>query len=264
MQHEFFPEFFSKRELRFRNYAYRTSVQQARRVIVSSEFTSDCLVERYGVSPEKIDVIATGYSDGYRPINDEVYCEVIRQRYSLPDEFVYYPAALWPHKNHYKLLDALCLLRDRHNIRINLVLSGMTSGRGEALKAAIQSRSLEGMVTLLGYLPCEDLPALYNLATMMVFPSLFEGFGIPLVEAMASGCPIACSAMTSLPEVVDNAALLFDPYSVDEIATAIMRIYGDSELRATLSSAGLKRSKKFAWDEIARQTVVAYEKAAGD
>lgn len=260
MQHEFFPEFFSQRELRFRAYAYRASAQKARRVIVSSEFTRDCLVERYGLHPEKIDVIATGYGAEYRPLSDATLRDAIR-RYRLPAEFIYYPAALWPHKNHRTLLDALCLLRDRHRIRVHLVLSGMASGRTDELQAAIRSRGLEGSVTSLGYLPYEDLPALYNLATMMVFPSLFEGFGIPLVESMACGCPIACSATTSLPEVAGQAALLFDPHSAEDIAAAIMRVLGDQALRSTLSRAGLERAALFSWQETARKTIVVYEKA---
>jgi len=117
------------------------------------------------------------------------------------------------------------------------------------------------MVTVLGYLPYEDLPSLYNLATMMVFPSLFEGFGIPLLEAMACGCPVVCSRTTSIPEVVEKAALLFDPQSAEEIASAIFKVWNDIDLRGKMRLAGLKRAGMFDWRETARRTLAVYEKA---
>jgi glycosyltransferase involved in cell wall biosynthesis len=261
MQQEFYPEFFTRKEMRFRNYSYRASTHQARRIIVNSEFTRTCLVERYGVSPEKTDVIYTGYGDEYRPIKDEAALDAVRHRYRLPDKFIYYPAALWPHKNHRVLFDAISLVHDRYGLKVNLVLSGMTTGRGKELRAEILRRGLEGMVTILGYLPYEDIPSLYNLATMMVFPSLFEGFGIPLVEAMACGCPVLCSNTTSIPEVVGKAALLFDPQSAMEMASAILKLWNNLELCSKMSLAGLARAEIFDWRETARQTLAVYEKA---
>jgi glycosyltransferase involved in cell wall biosynthesis len=261
MQQEFYPEFFTRREMRLRKYAYRASTKQARRIIVSSEFTRKCLVERYGVNPEKTDIVYTGYGDEYRPIKDDAILYVVRHRYRLPDEFIYYPAALWPHKNHCVLFDAVRLVHDRYGLKVNLVLSGMSTGRGSELRAEILRRGLEGMVTVLGYLPYEDLPSLYNLATMMVFPSLFEGFGIPLLEAMACGCPVVCSRTTSIPEVVEKAALLFDPQSAEEIASAIFKVWNDIDLRGKMRLAGLKRAGMFDWRETARRTLAVYEKA---
>jgi glycosyltransferase involved in cell wall biosynthesis len=261
MQQEFYPEFFSRKEIRFRNYAYQASAHKARQIIVNSDFTKSCLIERYSVRPEKIDVIYTGFGDDYRPITDEIALDVIRQRYRLPANFIYYPAALWPHKNHKVLLDAISLVRDRYDLRVNLVLSGMSVGRGKELRAEILRRGLEGMVTVLGYLPYEDIPSLYNLATMMVFPSLFEGFGIPLVEAMACGCPIICSTATSIPEVVGKAALLFDPLSTEELASAIWKVWDNRELRGKMRLAGLERAVMFNWRDTARRTLAVYEKA---
>jgi glycosyltransferase involved in cell wall biosynthesis len=264
MQHEFYPEFFSRRELRFRNYAFRASAQKANRIIVSSEFSKACLVERYGVISGKIDVIYTGYGEEYRPIDDRAALEAIRGNYQLPDSFIYYPAALWPHKNHRALLDAIYLVRNKYGLNVNLVLSGLSAGRADELRYEIQQRSLERAIIVIGYIPYDDLPYLYNLATMMIFPSLFEGFGIPLVEAMACGCPVACSNTTSLPEVVgERGALLFDPQSIEEIASAIITVCGNCELRDKMRMAGLKRAEMFDWRETARKTRTVYEKACG-
>jgi glycosyltransferase involved in cell wall biosynthesis len=261
MQQDFFPEFFTRRELRFRGYAFKASVHEARRIIVHAQFTRDCLIERYGVKADKIDVITHGYGEEYRPIKDDAALDAVRYRYRLPDGFIYYPAALWPHKNHRVLFDAVSLVHDRYGLKVNLVLSGMTTGRGSELRAEILRRGLEGMVTVLGYLPYEDLPSLYNLATMMVFPSLFEGFGIPLLEAMACGCPVVCSRTTSIPEVVGKAALLFDPQSAEEMASAIFKVWNDRELRGKMRLAGLERAEMFDWRETARRTLAVYEKA---
>jgi len=261
MQHEFYPEFFTWREMRFRNFSFPASAQQATRIIVSSKFTKRCLIERYNVRPDKIDVIYTGVGKEYRSITDPEVLDEVKLRYSLPDVFIYYPAALWQHKNHRTLLDALCLVRDRYGIEVNLVLSGMSTGRAVELHAEILKRNLQRLVTVLGYLPYEDLPSIYNLATIMIFPSLFEGFGIPLVEAMACGCPVVCSHSTSIPEVVGEAALMFDPQSIDEMATAIFKVLDDRVLRQNMSIAGLEQAKLFNWCETARQTQAVYEKA---
>lgn len=264
MQHEFFPEFFSRRELRYRDYAYKASVHKARQIIVHSQFTKDCLIEKYGIKDEKIDVITHGYDNNFRPVEDCSILEFIKEKYKLPDSFIYYPAALWPHKNHRALLDAICLVRNKHGHNVNLILSGMSTGRAAELRNEIQQRGLEEAVSVLGYIPYDDLPYLYNLATMMIFPSLFEGFGIPLIEAMACGCPVVCSNTTSLPEVVGTqVALLFDPHSIEEMSSAIIKVLEDVKLREMMRLAGLKRAEKFDWHETARKTRAVYEKTCG-
>ena len=263
MQQEFYPEFFTRREMRYRNFSFSASAQQAKRIIVSSNFTKKCLIERYQVRSDKVDVIYTGIDEEYRPVTDSAVLAAVRVRYCLPDVFIYYPAALWPHKNHRTLLDALCLIRDRYGLEANLVLSGMSIGRAGELRTEILKRNLQGVVTVLGYIPYEDLPSIYNLATIMVYPSLFEGFGIPLVEAMACGCPVVCSHSTSIPEVVGDAALLFDPLSVEEMASTIFKALDDRVLRCKMSNVGLEQAKLFNWRETARQTQAVYEKACG-
>jgi len=186
--------------------------------------------------------------------------DVVKARYGLDRPFLYYPAATWPHKNHLSLLEAVRMLKESHGFDGELVLTGISKGAHRAIMDEIRRMGVEGMVRILGYLPPDELPYVYNLARLMVFPSLFEGFGIPLVEAMASGCPVICSNVTSIPEVVGDAAVLFDPQSPEEIATAIWSVWNDDTELSLMKERGLARSRMFSWEETARKTVEVYRK----
>ncbi|TWJ13379.1 glycosyltransferase family 4 protein [Geobacter argillaceus] len=261
IQHEYYPEFFTSAQLYKRKAVFRPSVEEAARIITISEFTKQCIVEKYGVTSGKIDVIHIGCGEEYRPISDVAALAAVRKRYGLERPFMFYPAATWPHKNHATLLKAIKLLRDRHAFDGELVLSGIAMQSHSKILAEVESLGLSGAVRVLGYLPYEELPYIYNLAVMMVFPSRFEGFGIPIVEAMASGCPVVCSNVTSLPEVAGDATELFDPSSVEEMAEKIRLVWESEDIRAALRLKGIERSGLFAWDEIARKTLAVYGKA---
>jgi glycosyltransferase involved in cell wall biosynthesis len=142
------------------------------------------------------------------------------------------------------------------------VFSGIAMHENDAVLEEINRLGLQNDVVILGYLPHAELPYLYNLARLMVFPSLYEGFGIPLVEAMACGCPVACSNTTSIPEVVGDAAVTFDPGSAEEMAEKIWAIWNDDVLLCDLKTKGLGRVGQFSWENMARQTVQVYKKAA--
>lgn len=261
MQHEFFPEYFSSHALQFRKALYRSSAEKATCVIAISKHAKTCLVERYGIDPGKIYPIHIGYDPQFRVIDDPTLLEATRSRYGLHKPFMYYPAATWPHKNHNKLLAALKIMKDRYGFEGQLVLSGIAMQSNDAVIAEIDRLGLHDNIVVLGYLPHADLPCLYNLAQLMVFPSLYEGFGIPLVEAMACGCPVACSNVTSIPEVVGNAALLFDPLSSEEMAEQVWRLWNDDQMRQECIRRGVKRAQLFNWENMARQTIGVYEKA---
>lgn len=260
MQHEFFPEFFNRFELRKRKLIYPASVREAARIIVSSGFTGDCLVERYGIAKEKIEVVPTGVGPEYRVIDDPEGMQHIRKKYGLDRPFLFYPAATWPHKNHRNLLAALKILKESYGFDGELLLSGIAmQSHGEIMLEA-ERLGLSGNVRLLGYLPSGDLPYLYNCARMMVFPSLFEGFGIPLVEAMACGCPVACSNTTSLPEVAGNAGAFFDPRKSEQIAETIWSVWADESKQREMRERGYDRIRFFTWDETVRKTIEVYRK----
>jgi len=260
MQHEFYPEFFSADELEYRRQTYRPSAEEAIRIVAISEHVKSCLVERYQLSPDKIDVIYNGFSAGYRIIDDPSKLLAIKNRYGLTRPFLYYPAATWPHKNHKKLLMAVKLLIDKHDFDGDLVLSGANFKAHSEVMQEASRLGLEKSIKALGYLPYEDLPALFNLARIMVYPSLFEGFGIPLVEAMACGCPVICSDRTSLPEVAGDAALQVDPTSPEDIAEKIWAAWNDESTLDLLRKRGLARAAFFSWEEMARKTLAVYRK----
>ncbi len=263
MQQEFFPEFFAPAELSKRKRTFRASAEEATRIIVSAEFTRECLVHRYGIDAGKIDVIYTGYGPDYRVIEESEGLARVRSRYGLERPFLYYPAATWPHKNHKNLLAALKILKDEMGFDGDLVLTGVAMNAHASLQSEVAHLGLSDRVKMLGYLDYSELPSLYNLATMMVFPSFFEGFGIPLVEAMACGCPVVCSDATSLPEIVGGAGLLFDPASPRDIAEKVWLAWSDQEKRREMIRAGLERTRLFDWETTASRTLQVYEKAAG-
>jgi len=263
MQHEFFPEYFSPYALKARKRLWRPSAEQATRIIAISAHARECLVERYGIDPDKVDVVYNGYNPQFHSIDNPDILGSVQTRYGLHRPFMYYPAATWPHKNHKKLLAALKTMKERYRFDGQLVLSGMAMQANDDVLEEIGLLGLQDDVVVLGSLPYEDLPCLYNLARLMVFPSRYEGFGIPLVEAMACGCPVACSDTTSIPEVVGEAAVTFDPGSVEDMVQKVWKLWSDESLQRDMKTKGLDRCKQFSWDTMARQTVNVYEKALG-
>lgn len=261
MQHEFYPEFFSPVELEHRKI-YKTSAQVATRIMAISEYTKKCLIERYGISAQKIDVVYLGHSKSYRAVQPtDPNLQTIKNKYKLDKPFMFYPAATWPHKNHITLLKSLSLLSGRSGFDGELILTGIAMNAHDEILNEIGNMKLANKVRILGYLDKNELPYIYNLARLLVFPSMFEGFGIPVVEAMACGCPVACSNITSLPEVVGAAGVMFDPTSAEDIAEKIYRLWNDDAKLGELSTAGLERSKQFDWETTASKTIEVYRNA---
>ncbi|MEI6704155.1 MAG: glycosyltransferase family 1 protein [Deltaproteobacteria bacterium] len=263
MQHEFFPEFFSRTERLKRRRLYWISAERATQIIVSATFTKECLTSRYGIESGKIQVISTGYGPEYRPVDNSELLAAIRAKYGLDRPFLLYPAATWPHKNHKRLLTAHKLMRERYAFDGTLVLTGIAMQSHADIQAEISRLGLADCVKTLGYLPASELPVLYSCARLMVFPSLFEGFGIPLVEAMACGCPVVCSNTTSLPEVAGNAGLTFDPLDTEAIAAAIWSVWNDGQALAGMRIRGFERATLFNWNDTAAKTIAVYKKASG-
>jgi glycosyltransferase involved in cell wall biosynthesis len=263
MQHEFYPEYFSVEELRNRREDYRRSAKAATRIIAISQHAKQSLIDHYGVSEEKIDVVYLGSSQAYGTSPNTELMAAVCERFSLTRPFLYYPAATWPHKNHKNLLAALKVMIERYGFDGELVLTGVAANVHQDVLAEIARLGLTDRVRMLGNVDYEVLPLLYALARVMVFPSMFEGFGIPLVEAMSSGCPVACSNAASIPEVVGDAAAMFDPRSIEEMAEVVWRIWESDVVRSGLIEKGLQRARLFDWQEMARQTTRVYVKAVG-
>ena len=244
VQHHELPHLFSAAERRFRRVAYDRSARGADHVLTLSEHARGQIVQRLGISPDRVTAIPCAVDhERFRPAPDEH-----DGRLELPERFLLYPANLWPHKNHARLLRAF---RAAGVDDLHLVLTGQTYGG--PLPGPPDPR-----VRHLGHLAFEQLPALFRAATAMIFPSLFEGFGMPVVEAMACGCPVAASDRGAIAETCGGAALLFDPGDETAIADAVRRIAEDPDLRASLRQAGLDRAATFRWDDVAARHMAVY------
>jgi glycosyltransferase involved in cell wall biosynthesis len=247
VQHHELPEFFSGPERHYRRWAYDRAARRADEVLTLSEHARGQIVERLGIPAERVTAIPCAVDhERFTPAPNDGDAML-----DLPQRFLLYPANLWPHKNHARLLRAFASVgvTDLH-----LVLTGQTYGR--PLPGPPNER-----VRHLGHVPFEHLPALYRRATATVFPSLFEGFGIPLVEAMASGCPVTATARGAIAETCGSAALLFDAEDEDAIADAIAKIVEDGDMRERLRADGLARAARFRWDDVASRHVDVYRRA---
>jgi len=254
MQHEFLPQFFSRKDLALRRLRWQPSARAADHIIAISEFTKRTLVERYGISSDRITAIPLACR---REMLDETGVAGVDLPAPLDDgrPFVVYPASPLGAKNHGRLLDALV----RHGGELRLVLTGPRMHAWDAVKVGIAQRGLEERVVLLHHVDDELLRTLYRATTGLIFPSLFEGFGLPVLEAMGLGCPVASSSAGSLPEVVGDGGRLFDPESVDAIAQALVyleRLAGEE--REETVAAGRQQAGRFTPERMIGDTVNVY------
>jgi glycosyltransferase involved in cell wall biosynthesis len=235
----------------------RLSVQKARRVLAVSESTKKDLVRIYGISPHKIDTVHNGIDDSYQPLPpDQVVA--FRAERGLPDEFILFVGTLEPRKNVVTLIEAYAQLS---GTRPPLMLVG---GRGwlyDEVFARVEALDLSEEVHFVGYVPADQLRWWYSAATLFVYPSLYEGFGLPPLEAMACGTPVITSLASSLPEVVGDAALLIEPSDDKALAATMTKALADADLRENMRAAGLIQAGKFSWQKTAAETVASYRQA---
>lgn len=232
-------------------------------VITPSDATKHDLVSLLGMDPDRISVVYQGIDgEQFRPGSREEARKALLPHWALPDEFLLYVARLeHPGKNHVRLLEALARLRRTEGLAVPLVLAGAPWSRAEVIYDAVGRLGLQRSVIFTGFVPDAQLADLYRASTALVFPSLFEGFGFPPLEAMACGRPVVCSLVASLPEVVGDAAELVDPESVDDLTRGIRAVLESSERRSELIALGLKRAAQFHWQTTARRTLEVYERA---
>ncbi len=234
----------------------RFNVSVASQIIADSEATKNDLVKQYGVPEERITVVYPGCN--LEPA--ETGWERVRERYHLPDRYILHLGTLHPRKNILRLLEAFqSLTRDFSDL--HLVLAGKKGWLYEEILS--KAEGLGSRVHFPGYIASEDLPLLLRRARLFILPSLYEGFGFPILEAMAAGTPVVCSNASALPEVAGGAALLFDPHDVEAMRETTRRVLEDEALRAELVERGLERAKVFSWERCARETLRVLEKVAG-
>lgn len=258
-----FPEMFTKKDLwQLKNWT-KFSAENVDHILTISNFSKKDIMEQYGVEKEKITVAYPGYDKEKFKVQAElIKAKKTKQKYKTGDHYIIYIGTIQPRKNLVRLIEAVARIDD-----IKLVIVGKTKGEGregregwmyEDILQIPKKLAIEGRVKFCGFVPTEDLPYLIAGAKAFCLPSLWEGFGIPVVEAMAVGCPVIVSNVSSLPEVVGKAGILVDPYSVDQIEQAIRTIISDKKLQQKYSKAGIEQAKKFSWDKMAKALLKLY------
>jgi glycosyltransferase involved in cell wall biosynthesis len=249
IQHEYCPHFFLPQHLAERKKIYTDSIRRADHICAISEFTRQTLIDRLSIPPGKVTTTHLAADPMFHPRSrHRGKPEIVLKKYGLTArEYLLFPGNTWPHKNHRTALRAHSLLLDQYHLKPILVCTGAAKEAHPDLLQIIQDLRLQDQVKFLGYCPTADMPALYEGAAALFFPSLFEGFGIPVLEAMWCDCPVVCSNTTSLPEIVGDAGILVDPLSPEEQAAALSRLLTDSELRRALVERGRIRAPQFSW-----------------
>jgi len=263
LQHLHLPEYFTPRERFAREVTYRAFCAQAQTVVMMTHWGKEDLTTRYDLPRAKVCVVpGASVLDAYaEPKHADI--EATRARLALPEHFAFFPAQTFPHKNHLMLLDALAVARDSLGTTIPLVASGYQNEFFPRIAQRVSELRLEAQVRFVGFVRPVELRALYRLARCMVFPSSFEGWGLPVVEAFHEGTPVACADATSLPEVAGGAALLFPVGSPTAMADALVRLWRDEGLRARLTERGRERAAALSWTRTARTFRAHYRRIAG-
>lgn len=258
IQEVFYPQFFTEFDLYQRAYHFRGSTQMADRVITISHFSKQTIVEHHRLSPQKVTVAHLCADKRFYQVVHSAHPPQAR----LPgDDFIVYPANHWHHKNHDGLLKALQWLKDEKGLAINAVFTGYDFPNGYPIEQKAAEYGLQDQIYVVGYVTVPELAYLYVKAKLLVFPSLFEGFGIPLVEAMAAGCPVAAANVTSLPEIGGEAALYFDPHDPEDIGRTIERVWCDESLRQQLIERGRQRALDFSPAKLAQIHLAVFNDA---
>ncbi len=232
------------------------SVRRADLVLADSQSTKDDLVELLGVEPNKIEVVYPGVEERFHPIKDQAILKEVRKRYNLPPPFILGLGTLQPRKNFARLIEAFADLRFAD---LRLVIVGGKGWLYEEIFATVERLGLEEKVIFPGFVADEDLPALYNLADLFVFPSLYEGFGLPPLEALACGTPVITSNASSLPEVVGEAGLMVEATDTEGLTEAMRRVLEDDALREGMIASGLEQARQFTWQKAAARLLNLYE-----
>jgi len=261
--HLMFPQYLpNRRSLAYARTAITLAAKRSTRILTGSESSKRDILRFVDVPPGKIDVIYHACDPRFRSEPNEEDVARVRERFQLQDQFVLYAGNVKPHKNLERLIEAFYLVRGRGLDNLKLVLIGDDISKYSALRRAVHRHQLHKYVRFLGFLSLDILAVLYRLAGVFAFPSLYEGFGLPPLEAMASGTPVVTSNISSLPEVTGDAAVQVDPYDATAIADGIYRVLTDDSLRHDLKRRGLERATQFSWESSVRRVREIYGQVA--
>lgn len=237
----------------------KASARRADELITVSNSTRNDLIEILEVDPKIVTTTQLGVTPGYMPIDDEEEKKRIIGKYNLPEHFILYVGLVEPRKNLPILIEAYKRLRGDDN-KYELILAGRFGWMHEEVVDQVRKLNLEDTVRFLGYVPQQDLPLIYNLASLFVYPTIYEGFGLPVLEAMACGIPVITSDVSSLPEIVGEAGLLTPVNDLDALYKTVIRALTDTKLRQDLISKGIKRAAEFSWSKTAQLTLQVYQR----
>jgi len=255
-----YPEFSYKSDILYTKAIYPFYIRHAKGIISVSDNARKDIIRLFGISPEKIRTVHLASSGDFRRVDDQLFLASIRRKYSLPKRFILNVGLIYPGKNIPNLLRAFALARQKEDIRLVLVGTGRRMYKKDL--SIIQALRLQGEVLLPGYIPHQDLVGVYNLAHALVFPSFYESFPAPPLEANACGCPVVTSSTGGTPESAGNGAIYVDPRDPEDIADAIVRVLSDEGLRKDLIQRGFQNVIRFSWEKTAQETLAALESVA--
>ncbi len=258
------PQYFAPSRRTQLRLTVRRTVRRAAKVLAVSEFSRRSILEAYGIDESKVVVVPNAASSHFHPQPREAAAARVRERFGIVGPFVLTVGDLQPRKNHIGLIRAFeNLMRAEPRLRHQLVFVGKDTWHSKEVHEAAARSPLSGRIRFTGFVSDEDLVTFYCASDLFVFPSFYEGFGLPILEAMACGRAVACSNTSAIPEVADSAALLFDPGSAPEMARAMRDLLVDAELRAHMERLALARAAQFSWDRAARAALDVYYEVAG-
>jgi glycosyltransferase involved in cell wall biosynthesis len=254
------PEYFTRDRAWQLQFTVRRTVRRAARILTGSEFSRSSILKVYGdLEEDKVVVVPNAAASEFRPISREAATHTVRERFSIGGPFVLSVGDLQPRKNQIGLIKAFARLVNAYpQLKQSLVLAGKETWFADQVHKAARESGVSDRIKFFGFVSDDDLLQLYNACDLFVFPSFYEGFGLPALEAMACGRAVACSHTSALPEVVDGAAILFDPYALDEIVRALADLLLDRELRARTERLGLQRAAHFSWQKTAERTLEVF------
>lgn len=258
---ELFPEHHKTLNHLFLTRAMPLFVQRADAIITVSEASKRDLMEHYDTPAEKITVVYEAADAHFQPPTPEKMAEV-RAKYHLPERFLLVVGAIEPRKNYSRLVEALTILRQNHP-DLKLVVVGSKGWLYEPFFQRIEALQASEHVIFPGYVPDDDLPAVYGAATITVMSSIYEGFGLPILEAMACGSPVVCSQSSSLPELGGDVVHYFDPLTIDSMVAGMDAVLGDEALQQKMRLTGPSQAVKFSWERAAQETIGVYEQISG-
>jgi glycosyltransferase involved in cell wall biosynthesis len=254
------PEYFTRDRAWQLQFTVRRTVNRAARILTGSEFSRASILKVYGdLDEDKVVVVPNAAASEFRPISREAAAAAVRERFDIDKPFVLTVGDLQPRKNQIGLIKAFARLVHAYpQLKQNLVMAGKETWFADQVHKASRDSGIADRIQFSGFVSDDDLLQLYNACDLFIFPSFYEGFGLPALEAMACGRAVACSHTSALPEVVDGAAILFDPYALDEIVRALADLLLDRELRARFERLGLQRAAHFSWQKTAQRTLEVF------